>query len=98
MLRPVWRRETIFRRSNFYLVRFCRTQDDSRIKILVSPQQSRRLRSSRSIFNSGIAAVLRLMGYPVSLSTKKRDCLVAYSHSAPEHFKNAFNARRNVNE
>jgi hypothetical protein len=48
--------------------------------------------------NSTVADVLCFTGYPVSLSTKKRDCLVAYSHSAAEHFKNAFNARRNVNE
>jgi hypothetical protein len=31
-------------------------------------------------------------GYPVSLSTKKRGCLVAYSHSVGEHFENAFGA------
>jgi hypothetical protein len=31
-----------------------------------------------------------LKGYPVPLNTKKRDCLVAYSHSARKHFENAF--------
>jgi hypothetical protein len=29
-------------------------------------------------------------GYPIPLNTKKRDCLVAYSHSARDHFENAF--------
>jgi hypothetical protein len=29
-------------------------------------------------------------GYPIPLSTKKRDCLVAYSHSARDYFENAF--------
>jgi hypothetical protein len=31
-------------------------------------------------------------GYPIPLNTKKHDCLVAYSHSAREHFENAFSA------
>jgi hypothetical protein len=33
-----------------------------------------------------------LKGYPIPLSTKKRDCLVAYSHSGREHLENAFSA------
>jgi hypothetical protein len=35
---------------------------------------------------------MRAKGYPIPLNTKKRDCLVAYSHSAHEHFENAFSA------
>jgi len=31
-----------------------------------------------------------LQGLPIPLNTKKRDCLVAYSHSARDHFENAF--------
>jgi hypothetical protein len=38
------------------------------------------------------ADALPFRGYPVSLSTKKRGCLVAYSHSTREHFENAFSA------
>jgi hypothetical protein len=33
---------------------------------------------------------LPLKGYPIPLNTKKRDCLVAYSHSARDYFENAF--------
>jgi hypothetical protein len=33
---------------------------------------------------------LRAKGYPIPLSTKKRDCVVAYGHSTPEHFEKRF--------
>jgi hypothetical protein len=44
------------------------------------------------LLNSDRRDALRFEGYPIPLSTKKRDCLVAYSHSAGEHFENAFSA------
>ena len=40
--------------------------------------------------NSDHADALLLKGYPIPLSRKKRDCLVAYSHSTRDHFENAF--------
>jgi hypothetical protein len=44
----------------------------------------------RAVEKSNRADALPFKGYPIPLNTKKRDCLVAYSHSARDHFENAF--------
>lgn len=73
-------------------MRFCRTQD-------AFAEES--LQACRNIDGRDHASVLlrersrrraAFKGYPIPLNTKKRDCLVAYSHSAGEHFENAFSA------
>jgi hypothetical protein len=43
-----------------------------------------------SFCNSDHADAPPFKGYPIPLSTKKRDCLVAYGHSTRDYFENAF--------
>jgi hypothetical protein len=85
------RRETISWRSRFLSGAVLPHTRCFRSRTPASVSQHRWSRSCEGAFEkSDHADTLPFKGYPVPLSTKKRDCLVAYSHSADEHFENAF--------
>jgi hypothetical protein len=73
-LRVIWQRETNSWRSNFYLVRFCRTQDVFAAK-LCRPVAI--LMSRDRPWKSNCTYTLCAKGYPIPLSTKKHGCVVA---------------------
>jgi hypothetical protein len=98
VLRLIRQRETISGVQIFIWCDFAARKMIPAWKFLRVHREADACDSANAFSNVTVDNVSCFTGYPVSLSTKKRDCLVAYSHSAAEHFKNAFNARRNVNE